>query len=60
MKAGMTVLLASDRWSIFKRGQLYGKKDEEVMVISISDNMAIVELKGNRFPIRIEELKIKQ
>lgn len=51
--------ILQDHYSTFQKGYLYARANEEVSVICINGNVAIVELKGKRFPIRVEDLKLK-
>lgn len=49
--------LTEDAVSKGKGLVVYAKKGDKVEIISIFDKVAIVEFKGNRFPIKMDKLK---
>ena len=48
--------LLIDKYSMYRKKHLYGKKGERVKHISVSDSVLIVEGKTGRFSIRKNEV----
>lgn len=59
MAKGDKYILAADVISTFSRGQVYGRKGEEVTEIGLSDKTLTVQGKRQSFPVNMDKLLLK-